>query len=105
VAAIEHLGSPGAPAWFVLRGRVWEGDEQRLIEQALAADGDVTIDLTEVGELTFGGCWALRRVADLVWDRGHVVTVMLSPGRPARETLERTGTITYARIRFEETPA
>jgi hypothetical protein len=59
MAAIEHLGSPGAPAWFVLRGRVWEGDERGLVEQALAADGDVTIDLTEVGEITIGGCWAL----------------------------------------------
>jgi hypothetical protein len=105
MAAIEHLGSPGAPAWFVLRGRVWEGDEERLIEQALAADGDVTVDLTEVGEITIGGCWALRRLADLIWERGHRVTVLISSRTAAREALERTGTLSYARMHVEETPA
>jgi hypothetical protein len=104
MAAIEHLGSPGAPAWFVLRGRVWEGDEERLVAQALAADGDVTIDLTEVGEVTIGGCWALRRLADLVWERGHRVTVLISSHRSARDPLERTGTLAYSKMRFEETP-
>jgi hypothetical protein len=105
MAAIEHLGSPGAPAWFVLRGRVWEGDEQRLIEQALAADGDVTVDLTEVGELTIGGCWALRRLADQVWERGHRVTVLISSRTAAREPLERTGTLAHAKLHIEETQA
>jgi hypothetical protein len=105
VAAIELLGSNGAPAWLVLRGRVWEGDEQHLLEQAVAADGDVTVDLTEVGELTVGGCWALRRLADAVWERGHRITVLLPSNRPSREPLERTGTMSYARMRFEETPA
>jgi hypothetical protein len=66
MAAIEHLGSPGAPAWFVLRGRVWEGD---------------------------------------VWERGHRVTVLISSRSAAREALQRTGTLAYARMRFEETPA
>jgi hypothetical protein len=105
MAAIEHLGSPGAPAWFVLRGRVWEGDERGLVEQALAADGDVTIDLTEVGEITIGGCWALRRLADLVWNGGHRITVVISSQTAARDALERTGTLTYARMHVEEAPA
>jgi hypothetical protein len=84
---------------------VWEGDEQDLVEQALALDGDVTVDLTEVAELTTGGCWALRRLADRVWERGWRMTVLITPDRPARDSLERTGTIGYPRIRFEGIPA
>ena len=105
MAAIEPLGFSDAPAWLVLRGRVWEGDEHGLIEQALSADGDVTVDLTEVGELTIGGCWALRRLADLVWERGHRVTLLVGRDRPSRDRLERTGTLAYARMHVEEMPA
>jgi hypothetical protein len=101
VAAIEQLGFPDATAWLVLRGRVWEGDEEHLAEQALAHEGDVTLDLTEVDELTIGGCWALRRLADLLWARGRRVTVLMRPS--ARAVLERSGTLAYARIHFEET--
>jgi hypothetical protein len=101
VAAIEQLGFPDATAWLVLRGRVWEGDEQRLVEQALAHEGDVTVDLTEVEDLTIGGCWALRRLADQLWERGRRVTVLI-PGT-SRGVLQRSGTLGYSRIRFEET--
>ena len=103
VAAIERFGVPDTTAWLVLRGRVWEGDEEPLLEHALAVDGDVTLDLTEVAELTTGGCWALRRLADHVWERGHRITMLIRRDRPSREPLERTGTIGYTRIRFEET--
>ena len=102
MAAIEQLGLPDSTAWLVLRGRVWEGDEQRLVDQALAHDGDVTVDLTEVEQLTIGGCWALRRLADLLWERGRRVTILIPPA--AREPLVRSGTLGYPRIQFEETP-
>jgi hypothetical protein len=103
VAAIERLGPLDPATWLVLRGRVWEGDEEGLAEYAVALDGDITIDLTEVGELTAGGCWALRSLADHVWERGHRVTIVIPHSRTGLEPLERTGTIGYTRIRFEET--
>lgn len=102
MAAIEHLTTPDETTWLVLSGRVWEGDEELLADFACGFDGDITVDLTEVRELTIGGCWALRRLADHVWERGHRVTVLMPHGPCAREPLERTGTIGYARIRFEE---
>jgi hypothetical protein len=101
IAAIEQLGLPDASTWLVLRGRVWEGDEERLLDQALASDGDVTVDLTDVEELTIGGCWALRRLADRLWERGYRVTMLVPHDHPSRVPLERSGTIGYARIRFE----
>lgn len=101
IAAIEQLGFPDASTWLVLRGRVWEGDEQRFLDQALAANGDVTVDLTDVEELTIGGCWALRRLADGLWERGHRVTMLVPHDHRSRVALERSGTIGYARIRFE----
>ena len=97
------LGTVEATAWLVLRGRVWEGDEQGFSDLADAFDGDVTVDLTEVDELTIGGCWALRRLADRFWERGHRVTMLIPHTRAGFQPLERTGTIGYVRIRFEET--
>ncbi len=101
MAAIEQLGFADASSWLVLTGRVWEGDEPRLLEHALAVDADVTVDLLEVVELTTGGCWALRRLADRVWEGGHRMTVLMPGGGPVRQRLELTGTREYARIRFE----
>ncbi len=103
VAAIEHLGPPDASAWLLLRGRVWEGDEQVLVEQALAHDADVVVDLTDVADLTAGGCWALRQLADRLWERGRRVTILVPAVGAPRTSLERSGTMGYPRIRFEET--
>ncbi len=102
MAAIEQLGPADATTWLVLHGRVWEGDEQRLLERAIAEDGDVTVDLTEVDELTIGGCWALRSLADRMWERGRRLSVLIRPEHPSRELLVRTGTLGHPRIRIEE---
>jgi hypothetical protein len=103
VAAIERFHVPDASAWLVVRGNVWEGDGERLVEEARGLDGDVTLDLTEVAELTAGGCWALRHLAERLWAHGRRVTVLIRQGHPSRQLLERTGTLAHAHIRFEET--
>jgi hypothetical protein len=43
----------------------------------------------------------LRRLADRLWERGYRVTMLVPHDHPSRVPLERSGTIGYARIRFE----
>ena len=104
MAAVEPLDAadPTDPGrWLVIRGAVREGDLVPLLEGVQAADRqDATLDLLEVDDLTAGGCWAIRVVADELWQERRRLTVVYRLESPCADQLRSSGTIRHPHIIF-----
>jgi hypothetical protein len=105
MAAVEPLDAADPTdldRWLVIRGTVREGDLVPLLEGVQAADRqDATLDLLEVDDLTAGGCWAIRALADELWQERRRLTVVYRLESPSAERLRSSGTIGHPHIVFQ----
>lgn len=102
MAAVEPLGSADAldaTQWLVVRGTLRESDLAPLLERTSGAERcDVTLDLLNLDHLTPGGCWTIRNLADDLWRRGCLLTVLVRAGGVAAEALRSSGTAAHPRV-------
>ena len=90
--------------WFVIRGTVREGDLASLLDSVQEDDrSDATLDLLEVDDLTLGGCWAIRALADELWRQRRTLTVVFGLDSLSADRLRATGTMGHPHIAFQGT--
>jgi hypothetical protein len=104
MAAVEPLGSadPMDPTqWFIVRGTLKEADLEPLLEgTGTGGRGNVTLDLLDLDTLTPGGCWTIRNLAEDLWHRGRLLTVVFRDGDRVAEVLRSTRTIGHRHTVF-----
>ena len=104
MAAVEPLGSADpfdTAQGLVVRGALRESDLVPLLERAIAeGGGSVTLDLCNLDVLTPGGCWTIRNLAEELWARGCLLTVVFPAGGHVAEMLRSSGTLDHARTVF-----
>lgn len=107
MAAVEPVGGADpleSAQWLVIRGTLREADLAMLLEDSTGDDrSDVTLDLFDAENLTPGGCWAIRRLADELWSRRRRLTVMFQLGGRVADALRSSGTIQHPRAVFHGT--
>jgi hypothetical protein len=105
MAAVEPLGSADpfdTAQWFVVRGTLRESDLVPLLEGAAAdAAGSVTLDLCNLEVLTPGGCWTIRNLAEELWARGCLLTIVMPASGHVADMLRATGTVEHPRMVFQ----
>lgn len=105
MAAVEPLGSADpfdTAQWLVVRGTLRESDLAPLLDGAIAdGGGSVTLDLCNLDVLTPGGCWTIRNLAEELWARGCLLTVVIPSGGHVADVLRETGTVEYPRTVFQ----
>jgi hypothetical protein len=101
MAVIERIGRAGTRPYLMAWGRLTEQDEDRL---RMRLDEppyvEVTIDLSEIEEVTEEGCEVLLNIADYIGERGQRMVVLYLPDPDATGALERTGIVRDPRIAF-----
>jgi hypothetical protein len=103
MASVEPLdvADPSDPSWLVVRGTLREGDLISLLQGLQAAKcPDATIDLLEVDDLTVGGCWAIRTLADEMWAQRRNLSVVFRLDTPSADQLRFSGTMDHPHIAF-----
>jgi hypothetical protein len=101
MAVIERIGRAGTRPYLMAWGRLTEQDEDRL---RMRLDEppyvEVTIDLSEIEEVTEEGCEVLLNIADYIGERGQRMVVLYLPDSDGTGSLERTGIVRDPRIAF-----
>jgi hypothetical protein len=105
MAAVEPLGSADpfdTAQWFVVRGTLRESDLIPLLDGAVADGSEsVTLDLCNLDVLTPGGCWTIRNLAEELWARGCLLTVVIPSGGHVADVLRASGTVEHPRMVFQ----
>ena len=108
MAAVESLGSANpidAVQWLIVRGTLRADDLVSLLDRATAGKpADVALDLLSLDQLSAGGCWTIRNLAEHLWREGRLLTVLYHPDGIIADALHAGGTIQHPHIAFRPTP-
>jgi len=108
MAAVESLGSANpidAVQWLIVRGTLRADDLVSLLDRATAGKpADVALDLLSLDQLSPGGCWTIRNLAEHLWRDGRLLTVLYHPDGIIADALHAGGTIQHPHIAFRATP-
>jgi hypothetical protein len=104
MAVITRLGPEDWAPWLNVGGELRLLHEKELLDAVKPFAGQkLTIDIRQVTLLSREGCEALKKAADLVYEKEGGRLIVLYPlGGSVEEALVRTDTINYWKIEFAE---